>query len=72
MDTFNALGGGRGVQYIDQVIMFAAGIWMSLVGFRHIKFDSHKERFNHLVRQFKWMGPLLVLIAVVLVFAPRQ
>ncbi|WP_235902004.1 hypothetical protein [Ochrobactrum quorumnocens] len=59
------------MQYIDQIIMFAAGIWMSAAGFGHIKFSSNEEWFNRLVWHFKWMGPLLVVIAVVLAFAPR-
>lgn len=65
------VGEGRDLQYIDQIIMFAAGIWMSAVGFGHFSFSSDQEWFNRLVRHFKWMGPLLVLIAVALAFAPR-
>ncbi|PJO48193.1 hypothetical protein CQ054_22230 [Ochrobactrum sp. MYb29] len=66
----NARGGECELQYIDQIIMFAAGIWMSAVGFDHIKFSSDQELFNRFVWHFKWMGPLLALIAVALAFAP--
>jgi len=69
--SVNASGGGCELQYIDQITMFAAGIWMSAVGFDHIKFSSDHERFNRFVWHFKWMGPLLALIAVALAFAPR-
>lgn len=65
------VGGVPDLQYIDQIIMFTAGIWMSAVGFGHIKFSSTQELFNRLVSHFKWIGPLLVLIAVALGFAPR-
>lgn len=56
--------------YIDQIIMFAAGMLMSAVGFGYINLSSHQEWLNRLVWQFKWTGPLLMLIAVMLVFAP--
>ena len=54
--------------YIDEIIMFCAGIWMAAVGFRYIELPvpPHQLWLGNLVSNFKWMGPLLMLIAVVL------
>lgn len=60
--------------YIDQFIMLCAGIWMSGIGFGLLAspFQASPGQsgwWEHLIRHFKWMGPLLVVIAVVLAVA---
>ncbi|WP_448116861.1 hypothetical protein [Mesorhizobium amorphae] len=60
--------------YIDQFIMFCAGLWMSCVGFGLLAFPIQANSgrpgwLEHLVRHFRWMGPLLVVIAIVLAVA---
>ena len=60
--------------YIDQFIMFCAGLWMSAVGFGLLAFPIQANPgqptwLEHLVKHFKWMGPLLVVIAIVLAVA---
>lgn len=54
--------------YIDEIIMFCAGIWMAAVGFGYIELPvpPHQSWLGNLVKHFKWMGLLLMLIAVVL------
>lgn len=59
------------MQYIDQIIMFAGGIWMTAAGFGYLNLGRDQEWLNRLMGHFKWMGPLLILIAIVLVFAPK-
>lgn len=60
--------------YIDQFIMLCAGIWMSGIGFGLLAFPFQASPgqsgwWEHLIRHFKWMGPLLVVIAIVLAVA---
>jgi len=54
--------------YIDEFIMLCAGAWMTAVGFGYVDLPTPANHpwLGNLVRQFKWMGPLLMLIAVVL------
>jgi len=54
--------------YIDEIIMFCAGLWMVSVGFGYLPFRNPANR-PPVVRHFKWMGPLLLAIAIVLAAA---
>lgn len=60
--------------YIDQFIMLCAGLWMSGVGFGLLAFPIQANPgqsgwWEHLIKHFKWMGPLLMVIAIVLAVA---
>ncbi|RWP23992.1 hypothetical protein [Mesorhizobium sp.] len=60
--------------YIDEFIMFCAGLWMSGVGygFLHLPNQSQVGQqawWAQIPRHFKWMGPLLLIIAIVLAVA---
>ncbi|WP_018428027.1 hypothetical protein [Hoeflea sp. 108] len=48
--------------------MLCAGAWMTAVGFGYVDLPTPANQpwLGDLVRQFKWMGPLLILIAIVL------
>lgn len=54
--------------YIDEFIMFCAGAWMTAAGFGYVDLPTPANQpwLGNLVRQFKWMGPLLILIALIL------
>ncbi|RFC00673.1 hypothetical protein B5K08_02075 [Rhizobium leguminosarum bv. trifolii] len=56
--------------YIDEIIMFCAGPWMTSVGFGYLSLPGYSAN-PPLVRHFKWMGPMLLAIAVVLAAAHR-
>lgn len=61
--------------YIDESIMFCAGLWMTAVGFRYLSLPTPNQGTKNawlanLVTHFRWMGPLL-LIAIVLA-TPRR
>ncbi|WP_309082851.1 hypothetical protein [Chelativorans sp.] len=61
--------------YIDEFIMLCVGLWMTGVGFGFLSVPTNPGRpawQTHLIRQFKWMGPLLLIIAVVLAIATRS
>lgn len=55
---------------IDQIIMFCAGVWMTAVGFGYLHLPgnatTHPTWVTTVARHFKWMGPLLMAIAIVL------
>jgi hypothetical protein len=55
---------------IDQIIMFGAGLWMTAAGFGFVQTNTHAPWLVQLTGHFRWMGPLLTVIAVVLLFAP--
>lgn len=55
--------------YIDEFIMFCAGLWMTSVGFGYLPLSGYPASRPAIVRHFKWMGPLLLAIAVVLAAA---
>jgi hypothetical protein len=60
--------------YIDEFIMICVGIWMSGVGYGFLQMPSQPQAgpqpwWAQIPRHFKWMGPLLVVIAVVLAVA---
>jgi hypothetical protein len=61
--------------YIDEFIMFCAGLWMSGVGYGFLQKSSQQPqasqqaRWAQIPRHFKWMGPLLLTIALVLAVA---
>jgi hypothetical protein len=60
--------------YIDEFIMLCAGLWMTAVGFRYISFPipgpgEKNAWLANIVNHFRWMGPLLVIIAVILAIA---
>ena len=57
--------------YIDQIIMGCAGIWMTAAGFGYFRTDTAIPWIASLIGHFRWMGPLLIVCAVALVFAPR-
>ncbi len=60
--------------YIDEIIMFFAGAWMTAVGFGWLPAPGQSpaggaswlERYGTL---FKWGGPLLVAISIILAAA---
>ncbi|MCO4315892.1 hypothetical protein M8997_001745 [Phyllobacterium sp. 21LDTY02-6] len=52
--------------YIDELIMFAAGLWMTAVGFGYMSLPAGQA---HLLKFMKWGGPLLLAIAIVLAIA---
>jgi hypothetical protein len=58
---------------IDEIIMFGAGLWMTAVGlgFLSLPGDPAKQPdwVPGVVGHFKWMGPLLLAIAIVLAIA---
>jgi hypothetical protein len=61
--------------YIDEFIMICAGIWMSGVGFGFFQSPFQPPPVGPhpwwmtVVPHFKWMGPLLIAIAIVLAVA---
>lgn len=60
--------------YIDEFIMVCAGLWMSGVGFGFFHSPVQNQAgqqawLAHLVAHFKWMGPLLLIIAIALAVA---
>jgi hypothetical protein len=63
--------------YIDEFIMLCAGLWMTGVGFGYFQLPAEvkpgqRPWWMQIVAQFKWMGPLLIIIAVFLaVYSPR-
>ena len=56
--------------YIDEIIMLAAGAWMTLVGFGYLQLPTGSgvapPWVQTLAGHFNWMGPLLVAIALLL------
>ena len=56
--------------YIDEIIMLAAGAWMTLVGFGYLQLPTGNGATppwaRTLAGHFNWMGPLLVAIALLL------
>ncbi|PDQ22505.1 hypothetical protein CN311_03390 [Mesorhizobium sanjuanii] len=60
--------------YIDEFIMFCAGLWMSGVGYRFLRMPNQPQASQQtwlarLPGHFKWMGPLLLIISIVLAVA---
>lgn len=60
--------------HIDQIIMFAVAVWMTAVGFGFISITTKNNLgqtgwWSHLIPHFRWMGPLLAIIAGVLALA---
>ena len=60
--------------YIDEFIMICAGIWMSGVGSGYFQSPFQPRPgpqpwWMTVASHFKWMGPLLIVIAVVLAVA---
>lgn len=56
--------------YIDQLIMFGAGVWMTAAGFGYFDIGLWGGGLDRIVGQFRWAGPLLIGISIVLLFAP--
>lgn len=52
--------------YIDEFIMFCAGLWMTAVGFGYLPLSKNPTQQLPVVRHFKWMGPMLIGIAIIL------
>ncbi len=48
---------------------FALSLWMASVGFGYLPFPGNPANRPPVVRHFKWMGPLLLAIAIVLAAA---
>ncbi|UDF32814.1 UNVERIFIED_ORG: hypothetical protein LHK14_23900 (plasmid) [Roseateles sp. XES5] len=57
--------------YTDQFIMFCAGVWMTAVGLGYIDLGVRQDWLKPLVRHFRWMGPLLIAISIILLLAPK-
>lgn len=59
--------------YIDEFIMFCAGLWMTAVGFGRLPLPgnpaSQPSWVPTVAGHFKWMGPLLLVIAIILAIA---
>lgn len=55
--------------YIDEFIMFCAGLWMTAVGFGYLPLSKNPAQQLPVVRHFKWMGPMLIGIAIILTAA---
>ncbi|RWK36731.1 hypothetical protein [Mesorhizobium sp.] len=60
--------------YIDEFIMFCVGLWMSAIGFGFLQTPNQPQAgqrawLARLPSHFKWMGPLLLIIAIVLAIA---
>ncbi|MBO0131776.1 MULTISPECIES: hypothetical protein [Agrobacterium tumefaciens complex] len=55
--------------YIDEFIMFCAGLWMTAVGFGYLPLSKNPRQQLPVVRHFKWMGPMLIGIAIILTAA---
>lgn len=68
----NATGdqaGGMIVEYVDQILMFCAGmvaVWGGLVPSRHEPDPARRENLNRMKGLMRGMGPLLMIIAIVL------
>jgi hypothetical protein len=68
-------GGNMIAAYIDEFIMICVGLWMSGVGFGRLQnpfqlqAGQHQSWLANLVPHFKWMGPLLIAIAIFLAVA---
>lgn len=58
---------------IDQIVMLCAGIWMTCVGFGYLAVPGnpavHPAWVKTVSAHFKWMGPLLMAIAIFLMVA---
>lgn len=58
-------------KHIDSLVMLAVGLWTTAAGFRIVALDG--EGRSAYIRWFKrnarWMGPALVVIALVLLVA---
>ncbi|OHV77266.1 hypothetical protein [Rhizobium sp. LCM 4573] len=57
--------------YIDQIIMFCAGIWMTAAGLGYMQVNTQVPWVAKVTRHFKWMGPLLTVLSILLLFEPR-
>lgn len=61
------------VAYIDEFIMFCGGLWMTAAGLGYLPLSGNAANQPHwvttLVSHFKWMGPLLLAIAIALAIA---
>jgi hypothetical protein len=57
------------VAQIDQIFMFCVGIWMTAAGFGYVMANPQPAWRAKLIRHFGWMGPLLLLLAVLLAVA---
>lgn len=55
--------------YIDEFMMFSAGLWMTCVGFGYLPLSINTAAEPPVVRHFRSMGPLLLVIAAVLAVA---
>ncbi|MFJ1312158.1 hypothetical protein [Agrobacterium sp. P15N1-A] len=55
--------------FIDEFIMLCAGLWMTSVGVSYPPLSKTPANRLPMVRHFKWMGPLLLVIAAVLAAA---
>jgi hypothetical protein len=52
--------GRRKMAYIDQLIMFCAGVWMTAAGFGYFATGARQDWLVQIVGQFRWAGPLLI------------
>ncbi|MCR4265982.1 hypothetical protein [Nitratireductor sp. ZSWI3] len=63
--------------YIDEFIMLCVALWMTGVGFGYLKMPvegkpGQQAWWAHIIGHFKWLGPLLAVIAVVLAGASQR
>ena len=49
--------------------MFCVGLWMTLVGFGYLSLSGNPAHRPPVARHFKWMGPMLLMIALILAIA---
>ena len=49
--------------------MFFVGLWMTLVGFGYLSLSRNPAHRPPVARHFKWMGPMLLMIALILAIA---
>lgn len=55
--------------YIDEFIMLCVGLWMTLVGFGYLALSKNPAYQPRVAHHFKWMGPMLIVIAIILAIA---
>lgn len=62
--------------YIDKLFTLVAGIWVTVTGFREPKLPAEdgwrRTMIVKMTPHFRWMGPLLIIVALVQMLAvPR-
>ena len=57
--------------YFDEFVMFCVGLWATAAGFGLVATQSpdpgrHNALMASMVPHFKWLGPMLIIIAIIL------